>query len=214
MSVPSITGGTRGVAPKRYLEEPKFLSEMKDLFWKNQAHEADAYDQLIYRLRPIASGEECDRLLSFRGVGTVPSLGNHEDALKRVLRRIRYPDVEALLDLRGVDALTMERLTTLLHFHHPAFPIDSPQLVAGLNRLGIPAVYRPEISEESVMDYAGVIAALDRLKNEVTFENVPESNCFLTRVVEGALVEYARAPTGDPAVKGPRMARREQAREA
>ena len=90
----------------------------------------------------------------------------------------------------------MERLTTILHFHHPAFPICSRALVDGLNGLGIPAVYRDEVSEEAVLDYAGVIAALDRLKGTVTFENVPESNCFLTRVVEGALVEYARARMG------------------
>lgn len=191
----SVTGGTRGLAPKRYLEEPKFLSELKPLFWKNQAHEADAYDLLIYRLHPPASAEECNRLLSFRGLGAAPALGKkeNEEKVKRVLRTIRYPNVEALLDLQGVEGLTMARVTTILHFHHPAFPIYSAKLVEGLNRVGIPAVYRDDVTEEAVMDYAGVIAALDRLKSTVTFENVPESNCFLTRVVEGALVEYARA---------------------
>lgn len=97
------------------------------------------------------------------------------------------------METAGVEGLTLPKLTTILHFHHPAFPIYSQALVAGLNALGIPAVYREEITEESVFDYAGVIAALDRLKTMVTFENVPESNCFLTRVVEGALVEKARS---------------------
>lgn len=113
--------------------------------------------------------------------------------MKRVLRTIRYPNVEPLLEVAGIEGLTMTRLTTVLHFHHPAFPIDSKALVDGLNRLGIPAVFRDEVNEESVLDYAGVIAAIDRLKATVTFENVPESNCFLTRVVEGALVESVRA---------------------
>lgn len=189
-----VTGGARGLAPKRYLEEPRFLHELKPLFWRNQEKEADAYEALIYRLHPPASGDECNRILTFRGVGTVPALGKkeNEDKVKRVLRTIRYPDVAALHELAGIEALTMGRLTTILHFHHPAFPIYSTALVDGLNRLGIPAVYRDDVTEEAILDYAGVIAALDRLKGTVTFENVPESNCFLTRVVEGALVEYAR----------------------
>ena len=189
-----VTGGTRGLAPKRYLEEPKFLAELKPLFWANQEKEADAYEALIYRLHPPASAEEANRILRFRDVGQVPSLGKseHEQRVSRILRTIRYPHVEVLLEAAGIEGMDMPRLTTILHFHHPAFPIYSQALVEGLNKLGIPAVFRPEVSEESVMDYAGVIAALDRLKNDVTFENVPESNCFLTRVVEGALVEYAR----------------------
>lgn len=189
-----VTGGTRGLAPKRYLEEPRFLNELKPLFWRNQEKEADQYESLIYRLHPPASAAECDRILSFRGLGHVPALGKreNEEKIRKVLRTIRYPNVDVLLETAGIEALTLPRLTTILHFHHPAFPIYSRELVAGLNALGIPAVYREEVSEESIFDYAGVIAALDRLKTSVTFENVPESNCFLTRVVEGALVEKAR----------------------
>lgn len=189
-----VTGGFRGQAPKRYLEEPRFLNELKPLFWRNQEKEADAYEGLIYRLHPPGTGEEYNRLLTFRRLGEVPALGKkeNEQRMQRVLRAIRYPDVSILLEAQGIEGLTMERLTTVLHFHHPAFPIYSAKLVEGLNRLGIPAVFREDVGEESVMDYAGVIAALDRLKGTVTFENVPESNCFLTRVVEGALVEYAR----------------------
>ncbi|HVM45976.1 MAG TPA: hypothetical protein VM582_08590 [Candidatus Thermoplasmatota archaeon] len=124
----------------------------------------------------------------------MPSLGKkeNEEKVRRVLRTIRYPHVEPLLEAQGVEGLTLPRLSAILHFHHPAFPMYSKELVEGLNQLGIPAVYREELGEESVYDYAGVIAALDRLKSNVTFENVPESNCFLTRVVEGALVEKAR----------------------
>ena len=189
-----VTGGTRGLAPKRYLEEPRFLNELKPLFWANQEREAEAYESLIYRLHPPGSADDCNRLLAFRGLGTVPSLAKRENEQKvqRIVRTIRYPDVSLMLDAAGIEGLTLPKLTTVLHFHHPAFPIYSQALVEGLNGLGIPAVFREEISEESVFDYAGVIAALDRLKTSVTFENVPESNCFLTRVVEGALVEKAR----------------------
>ena len=189
-----VTGGTRGLAPKRYLEEPRFLNELKPLFWANQEKEADAYEKLIYKLHPPGSADDCNRLLAFRGLGTVPSLGKSENEQKvqKLLRTIRYPDVSGLLECGSIEGLTLPRLTTVLHFHHPAFPIYSKALVEGLNSLGIPAVFREEITEESVFDYAGVIAALDRLKTSVTFENVPESNCFLTRVVEGALVERSR----------------------
>lgn len=189
-----MTGGTRGLAPKRYLEEPRFLNELKPLFWANQEKEADAYESLIYRLHPPGSADDCNRLLAFRGLGSVPSLGKHENEQKvqRLVRTIRYPDVTMMVEAAGIEGLTLPKLSTVLHFHHPAFPIYSKALVDGLNALGIPAVFREDISEESVFDYAGVIAALDRLKTSVSFENVPESNCFLTRVVEGALVEKAR----------------------
>lgn len=189
-----MTGGTRGLAPKRYLEEPRFLDALKALFWANQAKEADVYERLIYKLHPPGSAVDCERLLAFRGQGGVPALGKgeNEQKVQRLLRSIRYPNVEGLMDAQGLDGMTLPKLTTILHFHHPAFPIYSRELVTGLNMLGIPAVFREEIGEESVYDYAGVIAALDRLKRMVTFENVPESNCFLTRVVEGALVEHAR----------------------
>lgn len=193
MSV-TVTGGTRGLAPKRYLEEPRFLNDLKPLFWANQAKEADAYDGLIYRLHPPGSADDCNRLLSFRGLGPVPGMGKSdpEHKMQRLLRTLRYPDVAPLLEAGAIEGMTLPKLTTIVHFHHPAFPIYSKALVDGLNSLGIPAVYREEIGEESIYDYAGVIAALDRLKTMVTFENVPESNCFLTRVVEGALVERAR----------------------
>jgi hypothetical protein len=170
------------------------MAQLKPLFWANQEKEADAYDGLIYRLHPPGTGDECNRLLSFRGTGAVPALGKREseDKIKRIVRTIRYPDVSVLADAASIEGMTMPKLTTILHFHHPAFPIYSKSLVDGLNTLGIPAVYQEDITEESVYDYAGVIAALDRIKTAVTFENVPESNCFLTRVVEGALVEKAR----------------------
>lgn len=190
-----VTGGARGLAPKRYIEEPKFLDQLKPLFWKNQEKEADTYERLIYALHPVASGDVMNRMLSFRGQGEIPALGKkeNEEKVQRAIRTIRYPDVTVLLEAQGIEGLTLPKLTTILHFHHPAFPLYSKALVEGLNTLGIPAVYREELNEEAVYDYAGVIAALDRLKKMVTFENVPESNCFLTRVVEGALVERSRS---------------------
>lgn len=192
--MPQVLGGARGIAPKRYLEEPRFLAELKPLFWANQEKEADAYESLIYRLHPPGTGAECNRLLTFRGLGEIPALERreNEDKIKKIVRTIRYPDVTPLLDAATIEGVTMAKLTAILHFHHPAFPIYSKTLVDGLHRIGIPTVFRDDVTEEAVMDYAGVIAALDRLKSTVTFENVPESNCFLTRVVESALVEYAK----------------------
>ncbi|MEA3201711.1 MAG: hypothetical protein QOE90_3139 [Thermoplasmata archaeon] len=195
-----VTGGARGLAPKRYLAEPTFLASLKPLFWANQAREADAYEKLIYALHPPAHGDFNNHLLEFRQQGKVPALGKKdvEDKIARIMRTIRYPDVEPLLALAGTEGLTLPQLTTILHFHHPAYPIYSGDLVDGLALVGMPCVFRPDLSEEAVWDYAGAIAAIDRLKSDVTFENVPESNCFLTRVVEGALVQYAREARDKP----------------
>lgn len=188
-----VTGGVRGVAPARYLAEPAFLAKAKELFWANQAKEAPEYERILYNLAPPAEGTLLQRMAAFRGRSTTSALGRLEveTRVTRLMRVVRYPAVEQLLDLKDAN-LTLPQLTQILHFHHPAYPMFSKELVAGLNRLGIPVVFREELSEESLADYAGVIAALDRLKERVTFENVPESNCFLTRVLEGALVQSAR----------------------
>lgn len=195
-----VTGGARGVAPKRYIAEPTFLASLKPLFWANQEKEAEAYEALIYALHPPAHADFANRLLTFRAQGSVPALGKKEteDKLLRIMRTIRYPSVEPLLALAGTEGLTLPQLSTILHFHHPAYPIYSKELVEGLHLVGMPCVFREDVSEESLYDYAGAMAALDRLKADVTFENVPESNCFLTRVVEGALVEYAREARNKP----------------
>lgn len=187
-------GGSRGLAPTRLVAEPAFLAEVKPLFWKNQEREASQYEKLLYNLEESRAEHDVEQLVAFRKVGPVPSLGKQENAekLRRVLRTIRYPDVEPLAALASVEGLSLPALTTVLHFHHPAYPILSKELVRGLNSIGYPVEYRGEITEESVADYAGIMATLDRLKERITFENVPESNCFLTRVLEGALVEAAR----------------------
>jgi len=194
VSTALVKGGARGVAPKRYLEEPRFLEQMKDLFWANQEREEDAYDRAIYQLYPPGSTEQCQRLLQFRQLGELPSLGKEANIKKvqKVMRTIRYPQVEPLMELADIEGMTMRHATTLLHFHHPAYPFFTPAVVEGLHKVGMAVVFRDEMSEEALLDYEGLMATLDRLKDDVTFENVPESNCFLTRVLEGALVEYAR----------------------
>lgn len=187
-------GGPRGIAPTRLVAEPAFLAEVKPLFWKNQAREASQYEKILYNLEENRADHDVEQLVAFRGVGPVPALGKGENAekVRRVMRTIRYPDVEPLVGLAGVEGMTLPALSTILHFHHPAYPILSKELVRGLNAIGYPVEYRAEITEESLADYSGIMATLDRLKERITFENVPESNCFLTRVLEGALVEAAR----------------------
>ncbi|MHB8605171.1 MAG: hypothetical protein ACYDCK_07910 [Thermoplasmatota archaeon] len=184
----------RREAPVLALTEPTFLDRVPALFAANQQREAREYDRLIYNLDPPARGDALARLAGFRGAKPPKALtdAKTQERITRIMRTIRYPAVAPLGDLADVDGLTLPALTTVLAFHHPAYPIYSRQLVAALNRLGVTAVYRESIDEIALRDYAGVLAALDRLKERLPFERVPESNCFLTRVVEGALVETAR----------------------
>jgi hypothetical protein len=197
-------GGPRGIAPTRLVAEPMFLADLKRLFWENQARESTSYEDLMYNLDPPADADHMQRLVAFRGGREVPALGKPEtvEKVRSVLRKIRYPDVEPLEELGKIEGMTLPALSTILHYHHPSYPILSAELVKGLNAIGYPVSYHEEVNEDTLDEYEGIMATLDRLKERVTFENVPESNCFLTRVLEGAFVQAARE-AADYASRGP-----------
>lgn len=166
-----------------------FLDEVPRSFARAQERERDAYEGLIYNLEPPAAGTLLERIVQFRGGNPVPALAKSENAdlVRRAVRIPRYPSAEMLLDLKKVEGLTLPQATMLLHFHHPAYPILSEGAVRTLNAMGFPVVYSEALDEDGVARYEGYIAALDRLKARIPFQDVPETNVFLSRLIEGAL---------------------------
>lgn len=166
-----------------------FLDDVPRRFARAQERERDAYERLIYNLEPPATGTLLERIVQFRGGKPVPALGKAENAdlVRRAVRVPRYPSAEMLLELRKVEGLTLPQATMLLHFHHPAYPIFSEAAVRTLNEMGFPVVFAAGIDEDGIARYEGYIAALDRLKARIPFQDVPETNVFLSRLLEGAL---------------------------
>ncbi len=177
--------------PNPWLAEDTFLAAARDLFWTRQNAERDEYERLIYDLAPPAGADLMQKMAAFRG-GSAPGIAKDDGyrAVASVMRKIRYPDTSILMDCKDVEGLDLSSLSKVLHFHHPAYPIFSQKAVDALNRIGHPIVYNANLDEDGVGSYAGYIATLDRLKHRIHFTEVPESNCFLTRIVEAALMEY------------------------
>lgn len=167
----------------------EFLDRVPERFARQHAKERDDYETIIYNLEPPATGTLLERMARFRGGPAVPALAKQEsvDLVRRALRRPDYPNAAMLLDLAKIEGLTLPQATALLHFHHPAYPLFSEGAVRTLNALGFPVVFSTRIDEDGVGRYEGFIVAIERLKVKIPFEDVPETNVFLSRLIESAL---------------------------
>lgn len=170
-----------------------FLDEVPSLFSRLHEKERDAYEEILYGLRVPATGPLLDRMARFRGGPSVPDLQKPgvADRVGSALRQPMYPSSEILVPLRGIHGLSLAQATTVLHFHHPAYPIYGEPAVRALNRMGFAVVYRTETDEDGLGAYDGYVAALDRMKQRIPFADVPETNCFLSRIIECALTAAA-----------------------
>ncbi|MCA1811014.1 MAG: hypothetical protein LC623_03265 [Halobacteriales archaeon] len=100
---------------------------------------------------------------------------------------LRYPDTTPIANLRAVPGLDLRTLSHYLHFFHHAYPIYSEAACTGLTRLGVAVPY---VRERDPDVYALYISAIEELKERVPFWDVPETNVYLTRIVQAALEAY------------------------
>ncbi|MHB8586898.1 MAG: hypothetical protein ACYDDF_13805 [Thermoplasmatota archaeon] len=166
-----------------------FLDEVPDLFRRLHEKERDTYEEILYSVRFPISGRLLSRMATFRGGPAAPSLTSDATVslVSQALAVPTYPSAEILLPLKAIPNLTLPQATAILHFHHPAYPIYSEAAVKTLNRMGFPVAFAKELSADGVAVYEGYIAAIERLKTRIPFADVPETNCFLSCILEGAL---------------------------
>ena len=172
------------------IEAARFYPRVPELFWKTQETEMDAYDRVIYNLEHRATSAGVARILDFQGVkGDSKVLA---ETLNVVLEKAEYPSAEALLAFRdhGIDLPTA---AALLHFHRPAWPLYRAEAVKSLKGMGFTVTFDTALTEETVGHYEGYMAAIDFLKARIPFPFVPETNVFLSRLIEGALTRMAKA---------------------
>ena len=174
------------------IEAARFYPDVPRLFRENQVREAPSYEDVIYRVTPRATSADVDRALAFLGSKKRPPAST-ADALNRVLDGVQYPQAASLLELKGL-GLSLPEAAAMLHFQRPAFPLYREPALRALRGLGFAVEWRETLDEDGVGAYEGFIAALDFLKKHVPYAYVPETNVFLSRLIEAALHKRGIAP--------------------
>jgi hypothetical protein len=177
-----------------------FYRAMPDLFRQAQAPVHEAYQRLLYTVEHPLSESTTDAIEAAFGLAH-PSWnpGSRQQAIQ-MLDRMRYPATAAIGGLRSVAGLDLRILSHYLHFFHHAYPIYDRASCAGLERLGVPMPY---VKVRDPGMYGIYIAAVEHLKEHAPYWSVPETNVYLTRIVQGALSAYGQAPAAPGANGGP-----------
>lgn len=168
-------------------ELQRFFAQAPRLFAAAQATVHEPYQRLLYTVEHPLAESTTDAIEEAFGL-THPqwSPGSRAEAIA-MLDGLRYPATLPISDLRAVPGLDLHVLSHYLHFFHHAYPIYSKSACAALARLGAPVPYtkvrNPDI-------YGLYIAAIEELKERIPFWDVPETNVYLTRIVQGALDAY------------------------
>ena len=167
------------------IEAAKFYPEVPKLFRENQMLEMEGYEGVIYRVHPRATTADVERALHFLGSKAKVS-AEAAETLNHVLDGVEYPKADVLLELKGAN-VDLPGAVALLHFFRPAYPLYRVESVRALADMGFTVQWRTDLSEDGIGAYEGYIAAIDLLKRQIPFAYVPETNVFLSRLIEAAL---------------------------
>lgn len=165
-----------------------FFAQVPRLFAQAQAKVHEPYQRLLYAVEHPLHEATTDLIeAGFHLPHPAWNPGSRRQAIDLLDQRMRYPATLPIADLRSIAGLDLCTLSHYLHFFHHAYPIYTKESCAGLEKLGVPMPYtrvrNPDI-------YGLYIAAIEVLKEKVPFWCVPETNVYLTRIVQGALHEY------------------------
>jgi hypothetical protein len=172
-----------------------FFGRVPELYARAQAPLNPEYQRLLYTVEHPLGESTTDRIESaFQLPHPAWNPGSRKEAIA-LLDRLRYPATAPISDLRAISGLDLRILSHYLHFFHHAYPIYTPESCRGLERLGAPVPYTKVRDPDT---YGLYIAAIEELKERIPFWDVPETNVYLTRIVQGALHGYGTeiAPSG------------------
>jgi hypothetical protein len=161
-----------------------FFARVPELYRKTQAPVHEAYQRLLYAIEHPLAESTTDAIEQGFGLPHPAwTTGSRRQAIA-MLDGLRYPDTRPLSDLRAVAGLDLRVLSHYLHFFHHAYPIYTRRSCATLERLGAAVPYT-KVRDPDI--YGLYIAAIDELKERIPFWDVPETNVYLTRIVQAAL---------------------------
>lgn len=167
-----------------------FFPRVPALYAASQATVNEGYQRLLYSIAHPLGEPTTDAIEAAFGLAH-PSWnpGSRAQAIW-LLDRLRYPDTMALTQLRAIAGLDLRILSHYLHFFHHAYPIYDEASCKGLARLGVPMPY---VKVRDADMYALYIQAIEELKERIPFWDVPETNVYLTRILQAALAGYGAA---------------------
>lgn len=165
----------------------EFFPQVPSLYAKAQAAVQEPYQRLLYTIEHPLAEATTDAIESAFGlVHPHWNPGSRKHAIW-LLDQCRYPDTSALAQLRAIAGLDLRILSHYMHFFHHAYPIYDEASCRGLARLGVPMPY---VKVRDPDTYGLYIMAIEELKERIPFWDVPETNVYLTRIVQGALAQY------------------------
>jgi hypothetical protein len=162
----------------------RFFEQVPALYRKAQATVHEPYQRLLYTVEHEFGPEDLDAIDKAFGFAMPQwAAGSRQEAI-RLLDGMRYPETMPLSNLRAVPGLDLAQISHYLHFFHHAYPLYTREACKGLERLGATVPY---VKVRDPDTYGLYIAAIDELKERVPFWDVPETNVYLTRILQGAL---------------------------
>lgn len=164
-----------------------FFARVPDLYRSVQADVHAPYQRLLYSIEhPLAETTTDAIEAAFHLEHPAWNPGSRREAI-RLLDGLRYPSTVPISNLRAVAGLDLRILSHYLHFFHHAYPIYTRESCRGLERLGVNIPFT-KVRDADI--YGLYIVAIEQLKERVPFWDVPETNVYLTRIVQGALHAY------------------------
>jgi hypothetical protein len=181
-----MTQGLIQFDPARTID---FFARVPELYARTQAPLNPQYQRLLYTLSHPLAESTTDAIEAAFGLAH-PSWnpGSRAQAIW-LLDHLRYPDTMPLTQLRAIAGLDLRILSHYLHFFHHAYPIYDEASCKGLAKLGVPMPY---VKVRDPDTYALYIMAIEQLKERLPFWDVPETNVYLTRIVQAALAGYGK----------------------
>jgi len=165
----------------------EFFERVPELYARTQAPVNPEYQRLLYTIEHPLEEPTTDAIeAAFNLPHPQWNTGSRKHAIW-LLDQLRYPDTMPLIQLRAIAGLDLRILSHYLHFFHHAYPIYDEASCKGLQRLGVPMPY---VKVRDPDTYALYIMAIEELKEHIPFWDVPETNVYLTRIVQAALAGY------------------------
>lgn len=173
--------------PERAAVDAFFRGLRKDVLAAWSSRNGFAYDRVLYAVGYPYGPDDPARVLRFVGredeTKAVPPLA----ALNRVLLESRYPELGA----RSPPGLTAWAWSALAHFLDPSYPMATTSAWQALRMMGF------DLPEEiAPRAYPAYLEAVDALKARAPVWAVPETNWYLSRVLEVGLSRYAPRAQG------------------
>ena len=161
-----------------------FFDQVPALYAKAQAPVHEAYQRLLYTIEHPLAESTTDAIEEAFGLPHPHwNTGSRKQAIW-LLDRLRYPETRPIMELRAISGLDLRILSHYLHFFHHAYPIYDEASCKGLAKLGLPM---PFVRVRDPDTYGLYILALEELKERIPFWDVPETNVYLTRIIQAAL---------------------------